>query len=71
MSSTTATLGQVSMNRPLIAPAYFGNAYFIFLLRQFFLSIPVEMEEAARIDGANTWKILWRIFVPLSTPAYV
>ncbi len=45
------------------------TAYGTFLMRQFFVSIPVELEEAAFIDGARRWRILWRIFVPLSWPA--
>jgi multiple sugar transport system permease protein len=52
----------------LIIPFIF-SAYGTFLMRQFFISIPVELEEAARIDGASRWAILWRIFVPLSIPA--
>ena len=55
---------------PLIVPAFFGGgAYYIFLMRQFFLTIPVELEEAARIDGASTLRIFWSIFVPLAVPA--
>ncbi len=54
---------------PLIVPAYFGNPFYIFLMRQFFMGIPVDLEDAARVDGANSWTILWRIFVPLSRPA--
>lgn len=58
---------------PMIVPSFFaaglGGAFFIFLLRQFFMSIPVELEEAARIDGASTLQILVRIVLPLSTPA--
>ena len=61
-----AKLGWLNTFLPLIVPSFFGSAYFTFLMRQFFLSIPTEMEEAARIDGANTWQILWKIFVPLS-----
>jgi ABC-type glycerol-3-phosphate transport system permease component len=55
--------------KPLIIPAFFGNPYFIFLLRQFFMSIPQELSEAARIDGANEWNILKNIILPLSKPA--
>lgn len=55
---------------PLIVPAYFGGGAFnIFLLRQFFRGIPHALEDAARIDGANTFTIWWRIFMPLSGPA--
>jgi ABC-type glycerol-3-phosphate transport system permease component len=52
----------------LIIPFIF-SAYGTFLMRQFFISIPFELEEAARIDGATRWTILWKIFVPLSIPA--
>ena len=55
---------------PLIIPSYFGGgAFAVFLLRQFFLQIPREFDEAAVIDGASSWDILWRIIVPLSKPA--
>jgi alpha-1,4-digalacturonate transport system permease protein len=52
----------------LVFPFIF-NAYGTFLMRQFFVSIPKDLEEAAVIDGASRWTILWRIFVPLSMPA--
>jgi multiple sugar transport system permease protein len=55
--------------KPLIIPAFFGSAYFIFLLRQFFMTIPLELSEAARIDGANELGIFWRIILPLAKPA--
>jgi multiple sugar transport system permease protein len=50
-------------------PAFFGDAFTIFLLRQFFLTIPQELSEAARVDGANEWQILTRVVVPLAKPA--
>ncbi len=54
---------------PLIIPAFFGGGAFnIFLLRQFFLSIPKELDEAAMIDGASYIKIWWRVLMPLSGP---
>jgi ABC-type glycerol-3-phosphate transport system permease component len=62
-------LGMIDSLWPLFLRSFFGNAFFIFLLRQFFMSIPVELEEAARIDGASTLQILTRIVLPLSTPA--
>ncbi len=62
-------LGMIDSLYPLFLRSFFGNAFFIFLLRQFFMSIPVELEEAARIDGANTAQILTRIVLPLSMPA--
>lgn len=54
---------------PLFIRSFFGNAFLIFMLRQFFASIPKELEDAARIDGASTLGIIWRIIVPLSKPA--
>jgi multiple sugar transport system permease protein len=55
--------------KPLIIPAWFGGGAFnIFLIRQFFLSIPRDLDEAARIDGCNTFGIFWRILLPLSKP---
>ncbi|MCX7919693.1 MAG: carbohydrate ABC transporter permease [bacterium] len=56
--------------KPLIVPAFFGGgAFFIFLLRQFFLTIPRDLDEAATIDGCNKFDIFWRIILPLSKPA--
>jgi multiple sugar transport system permease protein len=55
--------------KPLWLPAWFGNAFSIFLLRQFFLTIPDDIGEAARIDGCTEWGIFWRIMLPLSRPA--
>ena len=55
--------------RPLIVPAFFGNAFFIFLLRQFFLTLPEDLFEAARLDGAGELRVFWRIVLPLSKPA--
>ena len=61
-------IGWVNSFLPLIVPAWFGEAYAIFLMRQFFMTIPRELEEAARIDGANFLQIITRIIVPLSMP---
>jgi multiple sugar transport system permease protein len=55
--------------RPLWLPAWFGSAFAIFLLRQFFRTIPDSLGEAARIDGCSEWGIFWRIMLPLSRPA--
>jgi len=55
--------------KPLIVPSFFGSAFYIFLLRQFFLSIPRELEDAARIDGCSPLMSYWRIVLPLSKPA--
>jgi multiple sugar transport system permease protein len=63
-------LGWINTFLPLIVPAWFGGgAFSIFLLRQFFRSIPFEMEEAARIDGSGPLATWWRIILPLSFPA--
>jgi multiple sugar transport system permease protein len=62
-------LGWVGDFRPLILPQFFGYAYYIFLLRQFFSSIPMELSEAARIDGANEWRTFWSVILPLAKPA--
>ena len=62
-------LGLVNTLWPLILPAWFGYAFFIFLLRQFFMGIPRELDDAARIDGASSLRILTSIILPLSGPA--
>jgi len=54
---------------PMIIPALFGNAFFIFMLRQFFMTLPEELSDAARVDGASELGILLRIILPLSKPA--
>ena len=54
---------------PLILPAFFGNAFFIFMMRQFFLGIPRDLSDAARIDGAGEFRIFWQIMLPLVRPA--
>jgi multiple sugar transport system permease protein len=65
-------LGWLDTLTPLIVPDFFGGGAFnIFLLRQFFMSIPRTYDEAAEIDGANSWTILWRILLPLCTPALI
>ena len=64
------SIGWLDTFKPLIIPAWFGgSAYNIFLLRQFFLTIPSEYDEAVRIDGGGSWTILWQIIIPLSKPA--
>lgn len=54
---------------PLWAPAWFGSAFNIFLLRQFFMGIPKELEDAARIDGCSPFRIYWNVMLPLVKPA--
>lgn len=63
------TLGWVGTFLPLTVTPFFGNAFFIFLLRQFMVSLPGELSEAARIDGANEFQIFYKICLPLVKPA--
>jgi ABC-type glycerol-3-phosphate transport system permease component len=62
-------LGWIDTFAPLIVPNYFGNPFFIFLLRQFMLTVSPQMDEAARVDGASFLDIYWRIVMPLTKPA--
>jgi len=62
-------IGWVGTFKPLIVPAFMGSPFFIFLLRQFFLTIPMDLSDAARIDGASDWGIFWRVILPLTQPA--
>lgn len=62
-------LGWIGTFRPLWVPAWFGAAFNVFLLRQFFMGIPKELEESAKLDGCSTWGCFWRIILPLSKPA--
>jgi len=62
-------LGWIDTFVPLILPNFFGGPFMTFLLRQFFMSIPPELDDAARIDGCSSWGIFWRIIIPLSRPA--
>jgi len=62
------TLGWGDSFLPLIIPTFFANAYDVFLLRQFFRTIPEEMCDAARVDGASEWQIFTRLIIPLSVP---
>ncbi len=61
-------LGLVNTYWPLILPAFSGGAFFIFLLRQYIKTIPRDLDDAARIDGAGTWGILYRVIMPLCRP---
>lgn len=62
-------LGWVGTHLPLWVPAFWGGAFGTFLLRQFYLTIPMDLAESARIDGANIWQIFWHVYLPLSKPA--
>jgi multiple sugar transport system permease protein len=62
-------LGLYNTLAALVLPTFCGDAFYIFLLRQFFLTIPEELSEAARLDGCGEWGVCWRIVVPLAKPA--
>jgi multiple sugar transport system permease protein len=62
-------LGWIGTLRPLYVPAFFGGAFNIFLLRQFFMRIPRHLGEAMTLDGASELVIFWKIYVPLARPA--
>jgi ABC-type glycerol-3-phosphate transport system permease component len=62
-------LGWINTFLPMIVPWFFGGAFYIFMLRQFFVGIPMELSDAARIDGCTHISIWWRIILPLSKPA--
>ena len=63
------SLGWVNTLLPLIVPHAFGVPFFIFLLRQFFLSLPRDLDDAAIIDGCSEFGVLWRVILPLAKPA--
>lgn len=63
------SLGWYDSLRPLWVPAFFGSAFNIFLLRQFFMSIPGELEDAAKIDGCGPFAVYWKVMLPLVKPA--
>ena len=62
-------IGWVGTWAPLIVPAFFANAYNVFLLRQYFMTLPRELDEAAMIDGASPFRVLWSVILPQSYPA--
>jgi multiple sugar transport system permease protein len=62
-------MGLIGSQWPLILPAFWGGAFGTFLLRQYFLTIPRDLVDAARMDGASLWGIFWKIYMPLSRPA--
>jgi multiple sugar transport system permease protein len=64
-----ARLDWINTFLPLIVPWFFGGAFYVFMLRQFFIGIPMELSDAARIDGCSHLGIWWRIILPLSKPA--
>ncbi len=64
-------LGWINTLKPLIVPSFFADAFFVFLLRQYIMTVPKEIDEAARMDGANNWQLYWRIHLPLMMPALI
>lgn len=66
-----AKLGWINTYLPLIVPAFTGSPFMIFLVRQYMMSIPFDLDEAASIDGASRFGVFWRIILPLSRPALV
>ncbi len=63
-------LGWVNTYFPITLPAWFArNAFYVFLLRQFFMTIPLDLDDAARMDGAGHFQVYWRIILPMSKPA--
>jgi ABC-type glycerol-3-phosphate transport system permease component len=65
-----AKINWLDSYKPLIVPSYFGGgAFLIFMMRQFLMTIPMDLDEAARIDGASYLRIFWQILMPLSVPA--
>ena len=66
-----AKIGWTGTWLPLIVPHFFANAYNVFLLRQFFMTLPRELDEAAMIDGANPFTVLYRVIIPQSWPAII
>jgi len=64
-------LGWINTFKPLVLPFFFGVPFYIFLFRQFFRTIPRDLEDAAQIDGATSFETFWRIMVPLSKPAVI
>ncbi len=64
-------LGWINTPLPVIVPLLFGSALASFFFRQYFLTLPTELEQAAAIDGAGPWKTFFRIIVPISGPAYL
>ncbi|MCC2672105.1 MAG: carbohydrate transporter permease [Armatimonadetes bacterium] len=64
-------LGWIDTFLPLIVPAWFGSAFFAFLYRQFFLGIPLELDEAAKVDGCSPIRTFWSVLMPLTQPVTV
>jgi len=61
--------GWLNSFKPLLVPTFFAQPFYTFLLRQFFMGVPRDLEDAARIDGCSTLRIFWQIMLPLARPA--
>ena len=64
-------LGWINTLKPLFVPSWFGAPFYIFLMRQFIMSIPKDLDEAARMDGANPFQIYYKIYLPLMKPSLI
>ncbi|MEZ4866247.1 MAG: carbohydrate ABC transporter permease [Caldilineaceae bacterium] len=64
-------IGWIGTFYPLWVPAWFGGAFYIFLMRQYMMTLPIELDEAAKMDGASNLRILWQVIAPLCGPAIV
>jgi multiple sugar transport system permease protein len=64
-------MGLLGTYAPLILPAFLGNAFWIFMMRQFFMGLPRELLDAGRMDGADEFRIFWQIMLPLVQPALI
>lgn len=64
-------IGWIGTFLPLTVTCFFGNPFYIFLIRQFFLGIPIELSDAAKVDGASEFRIYWQIMLPLSRPVLI
>jgi len=64
-------IGWIGTFYPLWTPAWLGGAFYIFLMRQYMMTLPVELDEAAKIDGASSFRLLWQVIAPLCVPAIV
>jgi multiple sugar transport system permease protein len=62
-------IGWIGTWLPLLVPTFFANAYDVFLLRQYFMTLPRELDEAAMMDGAGPFRVLWSVIIPQSYPA--
>ncbi len=62
-------IGWIGTFYPLWVPSWFGVAFYIFLMRQYMMTLPIELDEAAKIDGASNFRVLWQVIAPLCGPA--